>query len=227
MNEAILTDIEGTTSSISFVKDVLFPYARERIAGFVNQNQHVPEVQQAIAEVDALTGNTHDLDTCIHHLCQWIDEDRKVTPLKAIQGLIWEAGYAQGDFNGHLYQDAYEGLKLWRKLGIPLYVFSSGSIKAQKLLFGHTEFGDLTPWFQGYFDTTTGPKQEPSAYLAIAQKIGLRPEQILFLSDIEAELDAAASAGLRTCQLVRDPAIQASDRHQQASRFDEIQLSQD
>jgi len=227
MNEAILTDIEGTTSSISFVKDVLFPYARERIAGFVSQNQHVPEVQQAIAEVDALTGNTHDLDTCIHHLCQWIDEDRKVTPLKAIQGLIWEAGYAQGDFNGHLYQDAYEGLKLWRKLGIPLYVFSSGSIKAQKLLFGHTEFGDLTPWFQGYFDTTTGPKQEPSAYLAIAQKIGLRPEQILFLSDIEAELDAAASAGLRTCQLVRDPAIQASDRHQQASRFDEIQLSQD
>lgn len=225
MIEAILTDIEGTTSSISFVKDVLFPYARERIAVFVTQNQQVPEVQQAISDVNALTGNSQDLDSCIQHLCQWIDEDRKVTPLKAIQGLIWEAGYLQGDFHGHLYQDAYDGLERWRNLGVSLYVFSSGSIKAQKLLFGHTEFGDLTPWFNGYFDTTTGPKQEPSAYHSIAKAIGLSPDRILFLSDIEGELDAAASAGFKTCQLVRDPHVATSGRHERASRFDEIQLS--
>ena len=225
MIEAIVTDIEGTTSSISFVKDVLFPYARERIAGFVRQHQHAPEVQKALSDIDALTGNAQNLDDCIQLLCQWIDEDRKATPLKAIQGLIWESGYAMGDFHGHLYPDAHEGLNHWRNLGIPLYVFSSGSIKAQKLLFSHTEFGDLTPWFKGYFDTTTGPKQEASAYAAIAQKIGVSPERILFLSDIEGELDAAATAGLRTCQLIRDPSMPTSDRHPKATGFGEIMLS--
>ena len=225
MIEAIVTDIEGTTSSISFVKDVLFPYARERIAGFVRQHQHAPEVQKALSEMEALTGNAQNLDACIQLLCQWIDEDRKATPLKAIQGLIWESGYAKGDFHGHLYQDAYEGLNRWRNLGIPLYVFSSGSIKAQKLLFSHTEFGDLTPWFKGYFDTTTGPKQEASAYVAIAQNIGVSPERILFLSDIEGELDAAASAGFRTCQLIRDRSLSASERHPLATDFSGIVLS--
>jgi enolase-phosphatase E1 len=225
MIEAVLTDIEGTTSSISFVKDVLFPYARERMADFVTQHQHVPEVQQALQDVAALGGIAPNLDGCIQLLCQWIDEDRKVTPLKALQGLIWEAGYQHGDFHGHLYADAYDELNRWRALGIPLYVFSSGSVKAQKLLFGHTEYGDLTPWFEGYFDTTTGPKQEPSSYVAIAEKIGRPPERILFLSDIEGELDAAASAGLTTCQLIRDPEMEASSRHPQATRFDEIHLS--
>lgn len=225
MIEAVLTDIEGTTSSISFVKDVLFPYARERMAAFVIQNQQVPEVQQALSEIKALTGDAQNLEACIQHLCQWIDEDRKLTPLKAIQGLIWESGYALGDFHGHLYQDAYEGLKSWRNLGIPLYIFSSGSIKAQKLLFGHTEYGDLTPWFKGYFDTTTGPKQDASSYAAIARSIGFSPARILFLSDIEGELNAAASAGFRTCQLIRDPVMPASTRHVRASCFDEIQLA--
>lgn len=227
MIEAVLTDIEGTTSSISFVKDVLFPYARERMATFVTQNQHDPELQKALSDVTALTGDAPNLEACIRQLCQWIDEDQKVTPLKAIQGLIWEAGYQRGDFHGHLYPDAYEGLKRWRSLGIPLYVFSSGSIKAQKLLFGHTEYGDLTPWFKGYFDTTTGPKQEPSSYVAIAQSIGLAPARILFLSDIEGELDAAASAGFLTRQLVRDSATLASKRHSQATDFAEIRLFKD
>lgn len=227
MIEAVLTDIEGTTSSISFVKDVLFPYARERVAAFVSQNEHVPEVQQALSDVKALTQDAPTLEACIRHLCQWIDEDRKVTPLKAIQGLIWEAGYQHGDFHGHLYPDAHEGLQHWRGLGIPLYVFSSGSVKAQKLLFGHTPYGDLTPWFKGYFDTTTGPKQEASAYSAIAQNIGRSPDRILFLSDIEGELDAAYSAGFKTCQLVRDPTTPASTRHAWVRTFDEIQLSED
>ncbi len=226
MIQAIVTDIEGTTSSISFVKDVLFPYARERMAEFVTQNEHHPEVQQALQEVSSLSGHAPNLSDCINLLCQWIDEDRKVTPLKAIQGLIWAEGYQRGDFHGHLYPDAFDGLKCWRSAGIPLYVFSSGSIKAQKLLFGHTEQGDLTPWFEGYFDTTTGPKQEPSSYVTIAQKIGLTPAQILFLSDIEGELDAAGIAGFATCQLVRDPAMAASTRHAHVARFDEIQLSE-
>jgi enolase-phosphatase E1 len=227
MIKAVLTDIEGTTSSISFVKDVLFPYARERMADFVTQSQHTPEVQEALHEVKSLAGIELNLEASIQLLCQWIDEDRKVTPLKALQGLIWEAGYQQGDFHGHLYPDAHEGLKRWRSLGLPLYVFSSGSVKAQKLLFGHTEYGDLTPWFEGYFDTTTGPKQEPSSYMAIAEKMGRPPAHILFLSDIEGELDAAASAGLATCQLVRDPEVMASSRHARATRFDEIDLSRD
>lgn len=225
MIEAVLTDIEGTTSSISFVKDVLFPYARERMADFVTQNQQLPEVQRALQDVETLGGVAPHLETCIRLLCQWIDEDRKLTPLKALQGLIWEAGYQNGDFHGHLYADAFEELKRWRALGVPLYVFSSGSVKAQKLLFGHTEYGDLTAWFKGYFDTTTGPKQEPSSYEAIAKKMGHPPERILFLSDIQGELDAAASAGFATCQLIRDPEMVASSRHKQATRFDEIHLS--
>jgi len=112
MIEAVLTDIEGTTSSISFVKDILFPYARERLADFVKQNAHLPEVQQALHDVAALAGTAPNPETSIQLLHQWIDEDRKVTPLKTLQGFIWEAGYHQGDLHGHLYSDAYAGLNV-------------------------------------------------------------------------------------------------------------------
>ena len=224
MIKAILTDIEGTTSSISFVKDVLFPYARERMPAFLHLHADRQEVKEQLAAVCSVAGTELDLEESIAQLCRWIDEDQKVTPLKALQGMIWDEGYRRGDFFGHLYPDAYEGLRDWHAQGIALYVFSSGSIKAQKLLFSHTEFGDLTPWFRAYFDTTTGPKQEPASYEAIRQAIAHEPQEILFLSDIEAELDAAAQAGFLTRQLLRAPLPTNSGRHLGVSSFAEIDV---
>jgi enolase-phosphatase E1 len=224
MIKAILTDIEGTTSSISFVKDVLFPYARERMPAFLHLHADRPEVKEQLAAVRSIAGTDLDLEACIAQLCLWIDEDQKVTPLKTLQGMIWDEGYRQGDFFGHLYLDAYEGMRDWHAQGIALYVFSSGSIKAQKLLFSHTEFGDLTPWFRAYFDTTTGSKQEPASYEAIRREIAHQPQEILFLSDVEAELDAAAQVGFLTRQLLRAPLPTSSGRHLGASSFAEIDV---
>ena len=223
MIRAIVTDIEGTTSSISFVKDVLFPYARERMGEFVRSHAHEPQIQSQLEAVNHLAGRAMDLEESIQQLCDWIDEDRKATPLKCLQGLIWEEGYRLGHFHGHMYPDATAGLQQWHLAGIPLYVFSSGSIKAQKLLFSHTDDGDITSLFSGYFDTTTGPKLESESYRAIANQIGVPPEGILFLSDIEGELDAAAAAGFMTYQLIRDTTMRTSDRHRLAKSFDEIE----
>ena len=226
MTRAILTDIEGTTSSLSFVKDVLFPYASAHMAEFVRAHRNDPAVQRELAEVSRLCGRPLDEQGAIDQLVQWIDEDKKITPLKALQGMIWERGYRDGDYKGHLYQDAYENLSRWHKQGLALYVFSSGSVKAQKLLFAHTNHGDLTPLFRGYFDTTTGPKREPAAYQAIAIEIGLPPGDILFLSDIEEELDAARDAGMQTTKLVREgsPEIYGKSRHSVVGSFEQISV---
>jgi enolase-phosphatase E1 len=226
MIRAILTDIEGTTSSLSFVKDTLFPYARARLGDFVRARREDPEVAQLLVETGALAGAELDLEGSIATLEAWNDADRKAPPLKALQGLIWEEGYRQGAFLGHLYEDAARKLKEWQAAGLALYVFSSGSVQAQKLLFGHTAYGDLTPLFSGYFDTRTGAKQSEDAYRAIAQDIGLPPSDILFLSDIVGELDAARAAGCATCWLVRTPAAPAADStHLVAQDFDEIIVS--
>jgi enolase-phosphatase E1 len=225
MIRAILTDIEGTTSSLSFVKDVLFPYSRERMAAFVAERADDPEVARLLEDVRALAGAPLSTGEAAAQLVRWIDEDRKVTPLKALQGMIWEEGYRNGDFFGHMYEDAVRKLKEWKAAGIALYVFSSGSVQAQKLLFAHTEFGDLTPLFSGYFDTRVGSKQETESYREIVRRIGYAPEWVLFLSDIDAELDAARTAGLATCKLVRGPAIPESGTHLQAKDFDEVSVS--
>lgn len=218
--KAILTDIEGTTSAISFVKEVLFPYARERMAEFVATHGDKPEVRELLEETCRMEGHAFDKGWAVQKLIQWIDEDRKTPPLKAIQGLIWEYGYKNGDFTGHLYEDAYRGLKRWREQGLKLYVFSSGSVQAQQLLFSHTPWGDLTSWFSGFFDTRTGAKQESVSYHAIAEQIGLPAEEILFLSDVEAELNAAGEAGMQTKLLARE----AQPLPQGASAsFDDIQ----
>ena len=224
MIKAILTDIEGTTSSIAFVKDVLFPYARTHIAAFVDQHADQPEVAALIAETCSLAGHKVDQAWAVQQLIQWIDEDRKIAPLKALQGLIWEHGYKNGDFAGHLYDDAYRGLKRWHAQGLRLYVFSSGSVQAQKLLFGHTAWGDITPLFSGYFDTRIGAKQEATSYTAIAADIGLPTNNILFLSDITAELDAASAAGMETRLLMRDGGL-LNDSAQAVSSFDQILLT--
>ena len=150
---------------------------------------------------------------------------RKITPLKALQGLVWEHGYAAGDFTGHIYEDAVAALRAWHARRIGLYVYSSGSVHAQKLLFGHTAAGDLTPLFSGYYDTRVGAKADAVSYRRIAEDIGLEPEAILFLSDIQAELDAAHTTGMQTWQLVREGALRADAPHRQARDFNEVELS--
>ncbi len=207
MIKAIVTDIEGTTSSISFVKDVLFPYARKRLPAFVVTHADKFDVQHWLQETAREAGLVSAGQQEIIDLLQrWIDEDRKATPLKALQGLIWEEGYRSGEFRSHVYPEVAENLQKWKKQGIALYVYSSGSVAAQKLLFGFSEAGDLTPLFSGYFDTEIGAKREIDSYRRIATSIGLPADEILFLSDIVEELDAARAAGLGTTLLARAPA---------------------
>jgi enolase-phosphatase E1 len=181
MTQAILTDIEGTTSSLSFVHDTLFPYARARLPDYVAK--HGGDLSQLLA---------------------WMDADAKVTELKDIQGRIWAQGYAAGELTGHVYADAAEALRQWHSDGLKLAVFSSGSVAAQKLIFGHSDQGDLSPLFSGWFDTTTGPKREAMSYLMIADALGVSPADMLFLSDIAAETDAAKAAGMRAMLIDRE-----------------------
>ena len=212
MIKAIVTDIEGTTSSIDFVKDVLFPYARERLPAFVETHADKPEVQHWLHEAAREAGIVSaDRQEVIDLLQRWIDEDRKATSLKALQGMIWEEGYIGGDFRGHVYPEVAGKLHEWKNRGIALYVYSSGSVAAQKLLYGNSEAGDLTPLFSGYFDTEIGGKRDADSYRRIAAKIGVPAGEILFLSDVIPELDAAAAAGFATTLLARPPATCPTD----------------
>lgn len=224
MIKAIITDIEGTTSSLSFVKDALFPYARAHIAEFLHARASDDTVLAILDAQNTHVGRVLSLEEAIAQFIAWIDKDEKITPLKALQGLIWESGYQRGELTGHLYPDAIHNLQTWKARGFDLYVYSSGSVYAQKLLFSHTDAGDLTPLFSGYFDTNMGGKQDSRSYENIVAHIGLPPEQLLFLSDIEAELDAAQAAGLQTIWLTRDHAPQESARHWQVRDFDAIDV---
>jgi len=224
MIKAIVTDIEGTTSSLSFVKDVLFPYARANLEDYVRRHQNEPQVNTLLEETCNEAEAELDTAQLIAQLIQWLDEDKKVTPLKSLQGLIWEAGYQKGDFSGHIYPDAAANLKAWKAKGLDLYVYSSGSVHAQKLLFTHTEYGDLTRLFSGYFDTRIGGKREPESYCKIAKQLGIPADQIVFLSDIKEELDAAKTAGFQTLWLTRDSTPDPHAEHRQVSSFDVIAL---
>ncbi|MHB8742985.1 MAG: acireductone synthase [Sulfuricaulis sp.] len=224
MISAIVTDIEGTTSSLSFVHDVLFPFARERLADFVRRSANDTAVRQRLDEVRQIAGASLSNDAVVAQLIRWIDEDQKITPLKALQGMIWEQGYKNGDFKGHVYEDAARRLRQWHAAGIRLYVYSSGSVAAQQLLFAHTVYGDLTPLFSGYFDTTTGGKRELASYRKIAESTHTAASAMLFLSDIREELDAARSAGMKTGWLVRADTVDPQAAHPQVRSFDEIAL---
>ncbi|MGV3479319.1 MAG: acireductone synthase [Sphingobium sp.] len=197
MTRAVLTDIEGTTSSIAFVTDTLFPYAKANLRDFVERN---PEISEPLLEAVRAEEPGDPVET----LLRWIDEDRKATPLKTLQGLIWAEGYADGTLKGHVYRDAADALKRWHDAGIALHIYSSGSIAAQKLIFGHSNEGDLTPLFSGYFDTTSGPKKEAGSYRIIARAIGEAPGDILFLSDNIQEIDAAREAGMQAIHIDRE-----------------------
>ncbi len=198
MTRAILTDIEGTTSSISFVKDVLFPYARRALPGFVKARGSDPAVRKWLDNVAAENGGVCRDEMIVEVLQGWIDDDRKHTALKALQGMIWAAGYDSADFTAHIYPDAAPALRTWHDTGLPLYVYSSGSVPAQRLFFGHSEAGDLTGLFSGWFDTEIGGKREADSYRRIAESVDLPPDEIQFLSDVVEELDAAREAGLDT-----------------------------
>ena len=232
MIKAVLTDIEGTTSSISFVRDVLFPYAAQHLPMFVRANAQRPDVAEQLQMAAKEAGVAeNDYPGIISALQRWIAEDKKITPLKALQGMLWEHGYRHKDYRAHVYPDAYQQLKNWHERNMSLYVYSSGSIQAQRLFFGYSEFGDMTPFFSGYFDTTSGAKQDAESYRRIVTAIGLRAGEVMFLSDIVGELDAARQAGLQTYWLVRpedvvaDQArIRASD-HPVADTFSDIRLS--
>ncbi|MFN2334449.1 MAG: acireductone synthase [Wenzhouxiangellaceae bacterium] len=224
MATAALLDIEGTIADIAFVKQVLFPYARRALPGFVRTHADDPEVAERLSAAARLAGVPGtDSEAVIQSLLGWIDEDRKATPLKDLQGMIWKSGYADGDFTAHLYPDAHAWLRQAHAQGIPLYVYSSGSIGAQKLYFSYSDFGNILDWFDGFFDTTTGPKNDSASYRDIADTIGQPAERIAFFSDVEAELDAAARAGVITVQVVR-PGTQESSRHRRCADFSAIDL---
>ena len=227
MISTILTDIEGTTSSISFVKDVLFPYARKRLPAFITTHADESEVQHWLHDAAKEAGLiSTDQQHVIDLLISWIDEDRKSTALKALQGMIWKEGYAAGEFRAHVYADVPPRLREWQIAGKRMYVYSSGSVDAQKLLFGHAEAGDLTPFFTGYFDTETGSKREADSYHRIATEIGVSAGEILFLSDITEELDAARGAGMQTTLLARAPsACPANGAHPCVADFAAIQIA--
>ena len=192
--KAILLDIEGTTTSIAYVADVLFPYARARIPAWV------PIHREELAPVLAGMPPGDPIEI----LLGWMDVDAKETALKDIQGRIWREGYEAGELKAHVYPDTPVALRRWTDAGIELCIYSSGSIEAQKLIFGHSEAGDLTGFLSGYFDTTTGPKREAGSYAQIAAALNLAPADILFVSDVAAETDAAKAAGLQALLIDRD-----------------------
>ena len=234
MSLLILTDIEGTTSSISFVKDVLFPYARNALPAFVREHGDRDDVRKwldAVAiEYGAIDrGVALGDDALVEILQQMINEDRKHTALKALQGMIWGEGYSSADFTAHIYPDAAAALRDWHAAGYPLAVYSSGSVPAQKLFFGHTDAGDLTALFGSWFDTEVGHKRDADSYREIAHRLGRSADDIVFLSDVVEELDAARDAGMRTVLIDRledypQPRLDdAAHGHRRVERFDQLE----
>jgi enolase-phosphatase E1 len=221
---AVLLDIEGTTSSLSFVRDTLFPHARRRLPAYVSE--HAGQIGAILDEVRREAGDPAlPLAGITQQLLTWMDEDRKITPLKTLQGLIWKAGYESGELQGHLYEDAFEALTAWHALRLKLYIYSSGSVAAQQLLFAHTRHGDLRPLLSGYFDTRTGSKLEPASYAAIAREVGLPAGSILFLSDHPGEVRAATAAGLKAVRVDRDaPAASGGTGEPVAHLFSDLAL---
>ncbi|WP_405851539.1 acireductone synthase [Streptomyces sp. NBC_00090] len=201
---AVVLDIEGTTGSLSHVRDVLFPYARARLAPWFTAHRGTAQGQRILDAVTAHTGTAHDEADALALLEQWADADVKAAPLKTLQGLIWARGYAAGELHGHVYPDVPPALERWKARGVGRFIYSSGSVAAQRDWFGHTEHGDLRPLLDGYFDlTTAGSKASAASYDAIAEQLGHTPDCLLFVSDVGAELDAAAEAGWRTVAVRR------------------------
>ena len=227
MTQYILTDIEGTTTAVKFVYEILFPYFSVNFEEYAFKNIASETLQkqlEAVKETLLAEENTQiDNKQAIAQLLAWTQEDRKHPALKHLQGLVWQEGYLNGSLKGHIYEDVAPRLKQWHQAKIGLGIYSSGSVQAQKLLFANTAQGDLTPLFEHYFDTAVGAKREAKSYQNIVEVVGIKPENILFLSDIEAELDAAKEVGLQTIQLLRGEA-KPSTRHKTSPDFTQIKV---
>jgi enolase-phosphatase E1 len=203
MTKGILLDIEGTTTPIRFVYDVLFPFARDHAHEHLGEEeQHALKIEYDADVANGLTPPPWS-SGAIHYVDWLMDQDRKSTALKNLQGKIWQEGYRQGELRGEVFADVPPALARWKKAGIDIRIYSSGSILAQKVLFSTTPFGDLKRFLNGYFDTTTGAKTNPSSYTEIAKAFGFPSSDILFISDVTRELDAAASAGLQVVLVLR------------------------
>jgi len=201
---AVVTDIEGTTTPLAFVHEVLFPYARARLARFVKENGNDGQVASALADARALGGIADtDKDATVCLLLSWMEEDRKAGPLKLLQGLIWRQGYEEGVLKGEIYDDAAAMLRRWHDRDLRLFVYSSGSEEAQRLIFGCSDKGNLAPLFEGFFDTRIGAKSESNSYRTIAGAAGLEADSMLFLSDHAGEIAAANEAGMQVVQIDR------------------------
>ena len=212
----VLLDIEGTTSSIRFVVEVMFPFARQHVAEFLAANWSEPAVQAAIEKLAIDVGQLNmqnwlgDLNDdatrqkrVVGAVQQLMDRDAKVTGLKELQGLIWERGFTSGQMIAHLYPDVLPAIEAWRASGRRVWIYSSGSIAAQRLFFGHSAAGNLLEHFSGHFDTTSGGKKESASYLRIAEAMGTTPNHVVFVSDIVEELQAASQAGMHTALSMR------------------------
>jgi enolase-phosphatase E1 len=221
----ILLDIEGTIIPATFVRDVLFPYAQKHMASFLHDHQIDPQVRQWAAvcheTIAQESGVLLSYENLAGILNQWMEKDRKHQGLKALQGMIWEEGYRTGAFVPELYHDVAPSFRRWRQEGLTLALYSSGSEQAQRLLLAHTTDGDLTPMVSHFFDTGIGSKTHLASYKRIADGVGFQPEDILFLSDVEPELEAATNAGLQAIHVVR-PGTNPSARHPHCSTFDEL-----
>ena len=218
--KAILLDIEGTTTPIDFVHETLFPYAKARVSGYVEDN--FDQLRIELSELTAEHENDGDYsgefradspNSIADYLKFLIDNDRKSTPLKSIQGMIWQRGYESGELHSAVFDDVPPALERWKADGKTIAIYSSGSVLAQMLLFKYTDHSDLTEFIDRYFDTNVGHKREPDSYRKIADELELEPAEVLFVSDVVAELDAAREAGTETALAIRKGNA-AVDEHQ-------------
>ncbi|MFE7842854.1 acireductone synthase [Streptomyces sp. NPDC057474] len=230
--DSVVLDIEGTTSATGFVVDVLYPYSRSRFGALLSERSGDPEVVRAVAQVRDLIAEPDADDVRIEKaLNAWLDEDRKATPLKTLQGVIWSEGFARGDLVSHFYGDVLPALRAWHAAGVRLHVYSSGSVAAQRAWFRSSPEGDLLQLVEGLYDTeNAGPKQEAASYRRIATALGLSatPDRVLFLSDRPGELDAAREAGWHAVGIRRpgEPYYeQGVGDHAEAGTFDEITIT--
>jgi enolase-phosphatase E1 len=198
--DAVLLDIEGTIGPITFVRDILFPYSRERLRAFIVANHEDAIVKGILDEAASLADGRDPVDA----LDDWQAKDVKAPPLKKLQGLIWESGYRSGAFRSEIFPDALRALERWKADGLRLYIYSSGSVQAQLLYFEFSSNGDLQPFFSGYFDTDIGSKIEAASYHRISERTGAKPDSIVFFSDNAKELEAARAAGLQTVHVIKD-----------------------
>jgi enolase-phosphatase E1 len=201
----VVVDIEGTTSASAYVFDVLFPYAAERFPAWLDQHAGEAATDRIVTEIAQEAGLVNPShDEVVATLRAWVAEDRKATPLKELQGLIWQEGFASGELVSDFFPDALVVLRQWHSAGLPISVYSSGSVLAQRNWYTHSPEGNLSSWISGYYDTANaGPKREPSSYRAIAEAIDAEPSHLLFCSDVVAELDAASDAGWQVVRVRR------------------------